>query len=129
MLGETAESPPQERRNSPCSHAELAGCGSDTEWDVPDVACCKLIGKEGEGVSACCVLFLEERVSLKLLRQGMSPTVDVDPVHGCEYCYLKALLLQYPELRVYDLLNGAAIMEFWDVIRLPSHKQRCECCK
>ena len=70
------------------------------------------------GVSACCVLFLEERVSLQLLQQGMSPTVDVDPVHGREYCNFIAQFLQYPELRVYDLLNGAATMEFWDVIRL-----------
>ena len=83
---------------------------------------CKLIGKEGEGVSECCVLFLKERASLLLLPQGMSPTVDVDTVHGCECCYFIAQLLQHPEFPVYDLLNGVAVMEFWDVIRLLSQK-------
>ena len=33
MLGETAESPPQARRNRSGSHADLAGCGGGTEWD------------------------------------------------------------------------------------------------
>ena len=35
-----------------------------TEWDIPDVGCCKLIGKEDAGVSECCVLLLEARASL-----------------------------------------------------------------
>ena len=35
VLVETAESPRQERRNSPSSHADLAGCGGDAEWDSP----------------------------------------------------------------------------------------------
>ena len=46
MLGETAESPPQERRNSPSSHVELAGCGSDTDRYIPEVGCGKLSSKE-----------------------------------------------------------------------------------
>ena len=57
VLGETEESAPKERRNYPGSHADLAGCEGETEWDIPDVGCCKLISKEGEGVSkkvACC---------------------------------------------------------------------------
>ena len=36
VLGETVESAPQERRNYPDSHADLAGCGSETDWDIPD---------------------------------------------------------------------------------------------
>ena len=65
-----------------------------------NVGCCKLIRKEGEGISECCVLFLEERASLQLLPKGVSPTVDVDPVHGSEYCHFIAQLLQHPEFRV-----------------------------
>ena len=45
--------------NNPCSHADLPGCGGDTERDIPDAGCCNLISKEGEGISECCVLFLE----------------------------------------------------------------------
>ena len=52
--------------------------------------------KEGEEVSECCVLFVEERASLQLLPQGMSPTVAVDPVHGCEHCDFISHTLQYP---------------------------------
>ena len=81
MLGETAESPPQERRNNPSSHADVAGCGGEAEWDTLDVGCSKLIGEEGKGVSVCCQLCSEERVLLWLLPHGMSPTVDVNPVH------------------------------------------------
>ena len=56
MLGETAEFTPEEHRNNPCSHADLAGCGGETEWDILDESCGELIGKEGEGVSVCCLL-------------------------------------------------------------------------
>ena len=49
VLGETVASAPRERRNYPGSHADLAGCGGEIEWDIPEVGCCKLIGKEGEG--------------------------------------------------------------------------------
>ena len=34
MLGETAESPPRDRRNKPRRHAGSAGCGGETEWDT-----------------------------------------------------------------------------------------------
>ena len=33
------------------SHADLGACGGETEWDTPDVGCCRPIGKKGEGVS------------------------------------------------------------------------------
>ena len=45
-----------------------------------------------------------------MLPQGMSPTVAVDPIHGCEYCDFKSRTLQYPGFPVYDLLNGEAII-------------------
>ena len=48
----------------------------------------------------------------------MPPTVDV--VHGCEKCSFIDQLLQHPEFCVYDLLNGVGMVEFRDVIRLPS---------
>ena len=48
----------------------------------------------------------------------MSPTVDVDPVHNCEYSHFKAQLLRDLEFLVFDLLNGVAVLEFWDVIKL-----------
>ena len=63
-----------------------------------------------------------ESLPLQLLPQGMSPTVGVNPIHGCEYYCFTAQLLQHPELCVYNLLDGARIMEFWDVIGLSSHK-------
>ena len=44
MSGETAESPPQERRNKPSSRADLAGCGGETEMDILDVGRGNLIG-------------------------------------------------------------------------------------
>ena len=56
----------------------------------------------------------------------MPPTVDVNPVHGCANCYFISQLLQQPEFCVYDLLDGVGILEFWDVIGLPSNKYRCE---
>ena len=56
----------------------------------------------------------------------MSPTVDVHPVHGCEYFDFIAQLLQYPELRVYDLLDSVGGT---DVIGLSSRKWRCAGCK
>ena len=46
MLGETAKSAPKERRNYPGSHADLAGCGSETEWDIP---CKVLLQAESQG--------------------------------------------------------------------------------
>ena len=33
------------------------------------------------------------------------------------------------QLPVYDLLDGVAVMEFWDIIRLSLKKSRCEGCK
>ena len=41
---------------NPCSHADVACCGGVTAWDIQDVGCGKLISKEGEGVSVCCLL-------------------------------------------------------------------------
>ena len=58
----------------------------------------------------------------------MSPAVDVDPVHNCEYSHFKAQLLRDLEFLVFDLLNGVAAMEFWDVIKLQSQKWRSEGC-
>ena len=84
MPNETVESAPEECSNFFGIHADLAGCGDETDSDIPEVGCCNVIGKDGEGVSECCVLFLKERASLWLLPQNMSPTVVVDPVHGCE---------------------------------------------
>ena len=56
-----ADSPPQERMLSwlavEVKLSRRSGCG-------------KLIGKEGEGLSECCVLFFKERASLWLLPQG-----------------------------------------------------------
>ena len=63
-LGETAESPPQERRNRRSSHANLAGCGGETGKDFPNVGCGNLIGKESEGVSTNCRLEPLEEVLL-----------------------------------------------------------------
>ena len=60
VLVETAE----QCRYYPGSHADLAGFEGETERNVVDVGCCKLIGKEGEGVYNCCLLFLKERASL-----------------------------------------------------------------
>ena len=59
----------------------------------------------------------------------MSPAINVDPIHGCEHCCFIAELLQHPEFPVYDLLNGVAVKEFWDVIRLSLYKLRCDGCK
>ena len=58
----------------------------------------------------------------------MSPTVDVDPVHNCEYSHFKAQLFRDLEFLVYDLLNAVAVLEFWNGIRLPSQKWRSEGC-
>ena len=47
MLGDTAESPPQERRNSP--HAAVPSWLAvevTLPWDIPEMGCCRLISKE-----------------------------------------------------------------------------------
>ena len=113
MVDESAESPPQERRNNPGSHADLAGCGGETEADGQ--------GRRGSR-RVLPVVLGGESLPLQLLPQGMSPTVGVNPIHGCEYYCFTAELLQHPEIRVYDLLDGVRITEFWDVIGLSSHK-------
>ena len=61
--------------------------------------------------------------------QRKPPTEDVNPTHKCEHCEFISPLLQHPEFCVYDLQDGVGIMEFWDVIRLPSDMWRCEGCK
>ena len=54
-----------ERRNKPSSHAHLAGCGGDTEWDIPEEGCDKLMRKKSDGVNASCLLKLVEGVALQ----------------------------------------------------------------
>ena len=86
MLGETAESPPQERRHSPCSHAIVAV--EVTLNGTPRSGCGKLISKEGEGVSVCCLLKSAEGIppqmppSCKSLRRREAARV------GCEGAFL-----------------------------------------
>ena len=81
LLGETA---PQQRRDSLCSHADVAGCGGDTERDIRDVGCGKLISKESEGVSASCLLKSAEGIPVKMLLQRTPPTDNVNPTLGCK---------------------------------------------
>ena len=49
MSGKPDEPPPKEHRNTPSSHADPAGRGGETEWDIPKVGCGSLITKESEG--------------------------------------------------------------------------------
>ena len=37
MSGESAEPLPQKHRNKPGSHADLGGCGGETDWDISKV--------------------------------------------------------------------------------------------
>ena len=68
----------------PSSHADLAGCGGEAEWDIPKVGGGSLISKESEGVSTNCQLEPVEEVSPQLLLpQREPPTEDVNPSHGC----------------------------------------------
>ena len=82
-----------------------------------------------ERVSECVLLNSERRVPRLLFPQGMSPTEDVNRVHGCENCSFVAQLLHYREFRKNDLLDGVGIMEIWNIIGLSSCEQRCECCR
>ena len=62
--GERAEPPPEEHRNKPSCNAVLAGCGSETEWEVLQVGCGNLISKDSEGISRECGLEPNEGVAL-----------------------------------------------------------------
>ena len=99
-----------------CSHADSAGCGVDIEWGIQKVGCetdwqskrrsqRELPVEVGRGTPrcGCCRDVCRRRqVSIQL----------------SEYCYFTAQLLQYPELRVHDTLDGEGTMEFWDVIKV-----------
>ena len=75
-----------------------------------------------------CGLELVGGVNLYLsLPQREELAEDVHPSHGCELrVHIIAQLLQHSVFCVYDSLDGRRALEYWDIVRLPSDKKRCE---